>query len=93
MKQRREPALGQARLTEHEQSRLPLGNQYTERREKPVMSWQCVKAAAVHYEVQDWTSRVDPELTYQENIELMRKRGTRRSMKEMPIRVIESRPK
>lgn len=62
----------QARLTDREKRRLPLGNQYTERRKKAIMKWQVVKAAAMTYEVRDWTAKVDPELTYLENVELMR---------------------
>lgn len=69
---------GQAKLTSLEKRRLPLGNQHTDVRKKPIMCWQIVKAAAIHYGVRDWTSKVDPELRYYENIDLMRKSGVSR---------------
>ena len=68
----------QARLTRHERKRLPLGNQYTSIRRKPIMCWQAIKGAAVEEGVNDWTSRVDPTLTYEENIDLMRQAGISR---------------
>lgn len=67
---------GQVELTQHEQRRLPLGNQYTSRETKPIMCWQAVKAAAIKYGVTDWTAKIDSALTYEENIELMRKSAT-----------------
>lgn len=64
---------GQARLTESEIRRLPMGNQNTKWN---VIRWQAVKGAARYYEVSDWTSKIDPELSYEENIALMADRGT-----------------
>lgn len=75
--------LGQAKLTEHEKERLPLGNQYTDRRHKSICKWRCVKAAAIRFDVSDWTSKVDSSLTYQENIELMRQQGTGVTMRDI----------
>lgn len=49
-----------------------MGNQHTKWN---VVKWQCVKAAALAYNVVDWTAKVDPALTYEENIDLMRQRG------------------
>lgn len=66
-------AIGQARLNEHEISRLPMGNQHTQWN---TIRWQCVKAAAIYYGVTDWTSKVDSSLTYEENITLMSKYAT-----------------
>lgn len=74
IKEQRRPSLGQARLSEHEMGRFRLGNQYTDR--LTLIELQCIKAAAMYYEVSDWTSKVDRTLTYEENIELMRQRGT-----------------
>lgn len=72
----REEAIGQARLTDHEIDRLPMGNQHTKWN---VVKWQVVKAAAFYYDVPDWTSYVDPTLTYEENVTIMSKYGTRNS--------------
>lgn len=98
IKEERRPSLGQIELNDYEKRRLPLGNQYTDRRHKPIMCWQIVKAAAMYYEVEDWTSKVDPVLTYMENVELMRSRGTYgvdagTTVKRAPIRLLETRPK
>lgn len=68
-----EDKLGQARLTDQEIARLPMGNQHTNWN---VVRWQCVKAAALEYGVLDWTSKVDTSLTYEENIALMENRAT-----------------
>lgn len=64
---------GQARLTEHEIARLPMGNQNTKWN---VVRWQAVKGAALYYEVRNWTSKVDASLSYEENIALMAEHGT-----------------
>lgn len=69
-----EMPIGQSDLTEAEVSRLPTGNQNSE---KPsVIEWKAVKGAADFYGVRDWTSKVDGSLSYEENIELMRRVGT-----------------
>lgn len=86
---------GQAELTQREMSRLPMGNQHTKWN---VIKWQVVKAAAMHYEVTDWTAKVDRALTYEENVALMRRKSTRPdlggpTMKEMPALVMEARPR
>jgi hypothetical protein len=59
---------------DHEMSRLPLGNQHTD--DLSIMEWQCVKAAAIAHDVENWTSLVDTQLTYEENCALMSKRGS-----------------
>jgi hypothetical protein len=51
-----------------------MGNQNDD--ELTLIEWQCVKAAAVYYEVTDWTSKVDTSLTYEENIDRMAQLGT-----------------
>lgn len=66
--------LGQARLTDDEIRHLPMGNQNDD--ELTLIEWQCVKAAAMYYEVTDWTSKVDTSLSYGENIDLMAQHGT-----------------
>jgi len=62
--------IGQATLTDHEISRLKVGNQYSEY--PSIIEWQCVKAAAIHYNIPDWTSKVDSSLTYEENIDRLK---------------------
>jgi len=62
--------IGQARLTSHEASRLPTGNQHSD--SLTVIEWQCVKAAAIYYNVPDWTAKVDSSLSHEENIDLMK---------------------
>lgn len=60
--------VGQSRLTRMEMRRLPMGNQHTKWN---LIRWQVVKGYAEHFGVRDWTSRVDPELTMEENCRLM----------------------
>jgi hypothetical protein len=66
--------VGQAHLTDHEISRLKIGNQHSD--DLTVVEWQAVKGAAVKFGVTDWTAKVDSSLTHEENIALMRKHGT-----------------
>lgn len=66
--------LPQLELSEHEISRLPIGNQHSS--DLSIIDWQCVKGAASYYGVQDWTSKVDSTLTKQENVSLMEAYGT-----------------
>ena len=61
--------IGQATLTSRELGRLPTGNQHSDT--PTVIEWQCVKAAAIHYNVSDWISRVDSSLSYEENVSLL----------------------
>ena len=65
----------QAELTDHEISRLSIGNQHTNR--LSIVEWQCVKGAALFYGVRDWTAKVDSTLTAEENISLMERHGSR----------------
>ena len=67
--------IGQAHLTTYEVNRLPTGNQHSDT--PTVVQWQVVKGAAIHYGVRDWTSRVDSTLTYDENVALMERYGTK----------------
>ena len=81
-----EDKVGQATLTEEEIGRfIPLGNQNNDR--LTLIELQCIKAYAIEYGVQDWTSKVDQDLTYEENIELMKSEGTK-STEE--LRYVES---
>lgn len=64
----------QAYLSDHEMSRLPIGNQHTD--SLTLIEWQCVKGAAVEADVSDWTAKADSSLTYGENIKLMYREGT-----------------
>jgi len=63
---------GQAPLTDHEIRRLPMGNQNTKWN---VIRWQVVKGAAMFFDVNDWTSKVDASLSYEENVAIMAKHG------------------
>lgn len=88
---------GQAPLTEHELSRLRTRNQYGGSG-LTVVEWQVVKGAAVYYDVMDWTSKADGSLTYGENVEIMRRESTMPNrggptLKHMPVRVLEARPR
>lgn len=64
----------QALLTDHEISRLPIGNQHTD--DLTLIEWQAVKGVAVEAGVSDWTSKVDSSLSKGENMNLMQKKGT-----------------
>lgn len=79
-------SFGQARLSSHEISRLKTGNQHSS--ELTVIDWQVVKAAAIHYGVRDWTSKVDGTLTASENVGLMEEYGSRNS--ETSLRMLKS---
>lgn len=70
--------IGQASLTDHEVERLTTTNQHGNKG-LTVVQWQCVKAAAIHYGITDWTSKVDPHLTKEENITLMEEKATKNS--------------
>lgn len=88
---------GQALLTDHELSRLRTRNQHGGDG-LTVVEWQVVKGAAMAYQVQDWTAVADASLTYEENVDLMRRRSTvpgegGPTMKHMPVRVLEARPR
>lgn len=65
----------QAQLSDHEISRVPIGNQHTDR--LSIIEWQVVKGAAAYYGVRDWTAKADSMLTAEENVSLMEKHGTR----------------
>lgn len=64
----------QLRLTDHEVSRLEIGNQHT--KTLSIIEWQAVKGAAAKYGVADWTAKADSSLTYEENIAKMQERGS-----------------
>jgi len=64
--------IGQAPLTRAEKRRLPLGNQNTKWN---LIRWRAVKGAAMYFDVSDWVSQTDPELSYDENISLMMQKG------------------
>lgn len=74
--------LGQAMLTRRELNRLPTTNQHG-REGFTTIELQCIKAAAMKYRVSDWVSQVDSSLSYEENIELMREKGTGATMRDM----------
>jgi hypothetical protein len=65
----------QAQLTDTEIARLPIGNQ-NDGTPLTLIEWQCVKGAAVRYGVRDWTAKVDPTLTKDENVTLMERLAT-----------------
>lgn len=61
-------------LTDHEVSRLPIGNQHTD--DLSIIEWQCVKGAASYFGVRDWMSIADTQLTAGENVALMEQHGS-----------------
>lgn len=67
-------------LTDGEKSRYQWGGPH----ESPnIIEAQCVKAAAEYFGVRDWMAEWDPELTVDENIELMARRGSTPTMREL----------
>jgi len=77
-----EEKIGQARLTEQEVDRLPTKNQHGGKYGLTVVQWQSVKGCAMHYRVTDWTAKIDPELSVEENKEIMRKEGKGETLRE-----------
>lgn len=75
----------QSTLTSQEMASLPIGNQHTSH--PTLIEWQCVKGAAIESGVRDWLAQVDRTLTYEENVTLMQKKGTKgdegRTMREL----------
>lgn len=67
--------IGQATLTPREVRILDTTNQHG-KNGLTVIQWQAVKAAALKYGVTDWTKKVDGTLTMDENVDLMRTKGT-----------------
>lgn len=63
----------QAQLNRNELRRLSIGNQHSD--ELSVIEWQVVKGAAVIYGIRDWTVKVDPTLTYEENVNLLKRQS------------------
>jgi len=66
--------IGQATLTKREIERATTTNQngdygYT------IIELQCIKGAALKYGIDDWLSYVDPEITYEENIGILKEKG------------------
>lgn len=66
--------IGQATLTESEIRKATTTNQHGDYGHT-VIELQAIKAAAIEYGVNDWLSYVDPEITYGENIDIMREEG------------------
>lgn len=60
-----EDKVGQATLTDSEQRKVRTTNQYGDYGHT-IVELQCIKAVALKHNVPDWTSFVDPELTYEE---------------------------
>jgi len=76
-----EDKIGQATLTKSEIAKLPIGNQNNDK--MTLIEYQCIKAAAIKYSVTDWIQKTDTSLTYEENIDRMRKQGNQRTMREI----------
>lgn len=64
--------IGQATLTGHEINRLKTRNQHGDTGLTTVQ-WQAIKAKAIKNHITDWTSKVDGELSYHENLSLIDK--------------------
>ena len=75
----------QASLSDHEikwlSARDMIGNQHTSA--LSIVEWQVVKGAAAYYGVRDWKSKADSTLTAEENVGLMKQKGTRNSKATM----------
>lgn len=62
---------GQATLTDREIDRAETTNQ-NGKYGHTIIELQCIKAAAIKHELEDWPSYVDPTLTYEENIDIIK---------------------
>jgi hypothetical protein len=71
---------GQATLTDREISRATTTNQNGEHGHT-IIELQCIKAVGMEYQLEDWLSYVDPTLTYEENIDII-KSESNSTMKE-----------
>lgn len=67
--------IGQATLTKGEVQRAPTTNQHGDYG-LTVIQLQWIKAAALEYGVREWLDYVDPELSAEENVSIMREHGT-----------------
>lgn len=72
--------LGQATLTRNEIERAKTTNQHGSYGHT-VVELQAIKGAAMNYGIDDWLSYVDPELTHEENINIMGQLGNPSSKK------------
>ena len=76
--------IGQLQLTNDEKRRFnwagPNGS-------PNIIEAQCVKAAAYHYGIGDWTAFWDTEISVSENIENMRRQGNAPTMRELRGRI------
>jgi hypothetical protein len=72
--------IGQATLTNRELRLAPTANQHSEKGFTTI-ELQCIKAAAIKYQVDDWVHRIDKTLSYEENITKMKKHGEERNMR------------
>lgn len=66
--------IGQASVSDAEIARAATTNQHGEYGHT-VIELQAIKAAALEYGIEDWLSYVDPTLTHEENIDIMREQG------------------
>jgi len=74
--------IGQATLTNRELRLAPTANQHSERGFTTI-ELQCIKAAAIKYQVDDWIHRIDSTLSYEENIQKMKNHGEERNMRQL----------
>lgn len=65
--------IGQARLTDAEKRRLPLGGPDDK---VNIIHAQCIKAAAINYSITDWIAKWDFDLRYDEVIGEFEKMST-----------------
>jgi len=66
--------VGQASLTNSEIDKATTTNQHGDYGHT-VVELQAIKAVAWEYEIEDWLSYIDPKLTYEENIDIMKSEG------------------
>ena len=64
----------QLELTDEEIRRVPIGNQKDD--DMLLIEYQCLKGKAAECGVNDWMSKIDFDLTYEENISLIEKQAT-----------------
>lgn len=72
--------IGQSQLSRGEKQRFDWGGPTDE---VNIIRAQVVKAAAQYYGIEDWAAQWDPTLTPDENVALLRQRGTEPTMREL----------
>lgn len=77
-----EDKIGQATLNNREIALAPTANQHSEKG-FTIIELQCIKAVAIKFQVDDWLQQLDSSISYEENIDEIRKEGEKRTMREI----------